>query len=458
MQQEEEKASSTYSDKNSEVLKECIAYFKSRKGFKRIFKELRKKVKSYGRIGGRIRITINDCSDEELEAVGTFLGKIIHGNTISFTLADFDKALKESRYGSVQIIELLEGYFDESIISNKEERLKKEREKTGICADIRDRVLNNDADNKIYAGWLNSYTDNELFQKLGKSGCDSEAFVQMLTDLKKVCNHIHIGSNNEIKIKDNAYIRLAILADICTGNPHAYDRGTFEGQLLLELLLYINGLADSGLRLGGLNAEDIRQLYIEHGIMPDDISSFVVLYGISLLRGGVKHEAYEAFIENNESYMVSMSNISKVDAVMPVSRDVYIIENQMVFSHLCEICSNSSLVCTSGQMKTASLVLIDMLCKTDLNLYYCGDMDPEGLGIADRIVTRSGGRIRPVLMGVDDYRENAFGDEISEQRINKLNNITTPELIGTAELMKKYKKPAYQERTMNKLINMIRGI
>lgn len=54
---------------------------------------------------------------------------------------------------------------------------------------------------------------------------------------------------------------------------------------------------------------------------------------------------------------------------------------------------NVSLLCTSGQPRYAALKLISLIVQSGIPIYYSGDLDPDGIGIADRLWQRFGNRI-----------------------------------------------------------------
>ena len=63
---------------------------------------------------------------------------------------------------------------------------------------------------------------------------------------------------------------------------------------------------------------------------------------------------------------------------------VYVMENPAVFSAILDANDNSRLpplVCTSGPLSVAALLLLDELVAAGGILYYSGDFDPEGLQI-----------------------------------------------------------------------------
>jgi uncharacterized protein (TIGR02679 family) len=131
----------------------------------------------------------------------------------------------------------------------------------------------------------------------------------------------------------------------------------------------------------------------------------------------------------------------------------------MVFSHMCESLAEFqvSMICTSGQMKTASLMLIDLLCKVGCTLYYSGDIDPEGIGIADRVIARDPIHIIPWRLSKEDYISSISNEELDESRIKKLDKVKDNRFIDVIAALRNKKHAGYQELLIDKMLMDIKG-
>ena len=143
------------------------------------------------------------------------------------------------------------------------------------------------------------------------------------------------------------------------------------------------------------NAHQWRELLLSNGIVPDNISSIVHIYGLRLQVDGDWHPAYDAFCRRQEPCAVTMENLQELTAVQPTGDKVYIVENEMVFSYLLKHLEqrNVTLLCTSGQLRSAAVKLIPFLLNSGADIYYSGDIDPDGIRIADRLWRKYGDRI-----------------------------------------------------------------
>ena len=111
------------------------------------------------------------------------------------------------------------------------------------------------------------------------------------------------------------------------------------------------------------------------------------------------------------------------------------------------------MVCTYGQVKLAGIILLDLLIKVGFKLYYSGDIDPEGMQIADKLKRRYEENME--LFGFDDetYFRNVSEVEISNERIEKLKSVENiKELSNTVN---KIKRAAYEEKNIKEIIKFI---
>ena len=171
------------------------------------------------------------------------------------------------------------------------------------------------------------------------------------------------------------------------------------------------------------------------------------------------HPAYEAFCRCGEPYVLTMENLKGITEVQPVGTCVYIVENEMVFSYLMEQVQgkNVSLLCTSGQPRYAALKLISLIVQSGIPIYYSGDLDPDGIGIADRLWQRFGNRIQFFGMSPEDYRNSLSKEVFGENGRKKLEHIWHPLLRETAELVRKTGKAGYQENILKELSEKLVG-
>lgn len=422
------------------MLKECVKYFKSNKGYDKTFLKMKEKWRSYGKTAGYI--IIDNPSFIEREAAKNLFGKSFDEKKIKFKMSDFEKALEESRYKGVTLLELLEEYFNEKIISKKEKNIFKEKSREDFFENIERKLKE-----------TKNYTEEAKFL-LKKIKEEKSGLYKFDSDNSLSENMIYFGIKavNFLKNRQKR-IKIAMLGAEITSDPHYFDRGTPAGNLLIYMLSVVNNIQYAK------ESEKILEIYYKSGIEVDSISSFTVCFNIRLFTKNGEHSAYNEFIKNSEDYVVTMSNLKNIVRAEGVSKKIFIIENQMVFSYLCEYFKNSniSLVCTGGQLKTASLILIDMLCNSECEIYYSGDIDPEGIEIADKLLKRGNGRITPWCFSLEDYKNSISNKIISEQSLKKLEKVESDFFKELILKVKEEKKAGYQELILNKMIEDIKN-
>ncbi len=238
-----------------------------------------------------------------------------------------------------------------------------------------------------------------------------------------------------------------------TKNPHSFDRQNVAGRLLISALSFTYKTEEPKAQ------EDVLALYYAAGIMTDDISSYTTCYGIHFYEGDREHEAYRFFIRKGEKYVLTLSNLSRLTRADSCRKKVFIIENQMVFSQVCEEMGGEEypILCTSGQLRTASLFLIDLLLKSGCKLYYCGDIDPEGIEIADRVIERGSGQSFSWRMTAEDYYRSISNEMLTEKRLTRLDKITNAQLREIVQLLKTEKRAGYQEHLIDLMVEDIKA-
>lgn len=473
----------------------CRDYFKKQKAFERCFLFMKKKWESYGRTAGRI--TWKEYSQEEKNALEGLLGRSFQGESISFSLREFEDALQETRFAGVTLKELLEAYFGEELRTNAEKRelelLRKRQfleagrqyfrekmqadengrmERTGEESLGTAQKVGNAAyrwitavmDQKAYgySGLMSEFErDSEAAQKLLWNVGDALVFLEMLQENGTMPpersapngdDAFDIGS--KAKRISVPYIRLAVLAARLTGNPHYFDRAGTAGTVFVQALCcWMN-------REPPQNAQETTALYFKGGILTDDMSSTVIAFGLHLETERGLHPAFEGFIKEKEPCVISLANLAGVRRAYGDCKYVFAVENEMVFSHMVDELKDTpaTLLCVSGQPRVAALVLLDLLAAEEMTLFYAGDLDPEGLGIANRIWKRHPDRIRLWHMSQKDYVKSRSEEKMEERRLAVLKNLESPLLCATAKLLEQEKCAGYQERLLEEMIEDVRGL
>ena len=406
----------------------CAAYFQSRPGYRRILSELLKKYRSYGRPAGTIRL--DDATQEECDAARSIFGRPF-SPPLRFHAAQFEAALQELRFGKVSLKEVLESYFNTEIRTNSELREAENSRFTTMMTQILKQT-----DNSLCIRWLQTLKDHQgdgyqLPRREAAKDLDGTRHA-----LLQACRSLDL-----LEQRTQGMVRLAVLSAHATSDPHALDSGTLCGKLFLRLLSFRSGLAVPA------NAEQRDRLYYENGILYDSISSLVTQPGLVLLAGTAEHPACSLFRQRREIYTLSLANLSGLTGARSPSGKVYIVENEMVFTQLCDHVSqfHSPLICTSGQPSVAALRLLDLLAREGTQLFYSGDFDGKGLSIAAQLCVRYPNLLKPWHMEIADYDQCRSDILLSKSSRSLLQGCVGTALEAAAEAVKQFDRAGYQE-------------
>lgn len=416
-------------------LRECAEYFRERKEYDRLFLEMKKKWKSLGRASGII--VVKDATEAERRAAGGITGKVFTGKDLKVFFADFERGLQKTRFAPVDIKELLEEYFGEEILTNKETAEAKGRKLADFFNEMRSysggkvRWIDEMAETKK-AGY--AITVREFEKDPGRAAGYVKNVIDALAGLDEM----------------EEDVPLAVFAAGITGNPHCFDKGTVQGQLLIHGIC-----SEKGMEMPS-DARSWRRLLDECGISPDGISSMIHAAGLRLGNENGWHPAWEAFCKAGEPSVVTMENLKGITKAAALGGRAYIVENEMVFSYLAGAVKgkNVTVLCTCGQFRAAAYEVIQMLAERGTDIFYSGDTDPEGIDMADRLWRKFGDCVKIWRMSPADYYGSISGEEVST--LAKCDNVSHPVLKETAVCLKKEKKAGYQENILDKLLDDIK--
>ena len=419
---------------------DCVTYFLEKSGWTRQMNEILKKYKSYGKASGTV--SLPDATEEECRVAGLFLGKTLFP-PLRYRLSDFERALQTSRFQDTSLPELLEGYFGYPVRVNKEAHEARQEWIRNLFAQVYLQAKSEATQNWIRRMPESKGNGYSLFLK----AADKEEEAACVA-LKQACAALDFLAAQSLSER-----RLAVFSAGITANPHSFDMDRLAGKLLLY------GICDWKQREYPRSAEQRAETLFLVNLFADDISSFTTQSGLLLYTEEGEHPAFQAFRTRNESSVLTLSNLSTIVRAASPTEKIYIVENQMVFSHLCEQSSpsHSPILCTSGQVKTASLILLDLLAASNCMMYYSGDFDPEGLRIADRLALRYPGQFFFWHLDKDDYYRSLSEESISSSRLTELDQLRSPNLQTVSSEIQKTRRAGYQELLLEHLLNDLKA-
>ena len=421
------------------IKKECLEYFHQSPVWKKVLKGFRKKYSSYGRFGGKV--VLKNLKSQDIEELEGFFGKSFHGQkSVTVSAEKFRQALEASRYKTITPECLLENFFEEPLRGKQEQKLLREREKE-----------------KIWQKFLNDYKGTaieraaELLRNIVK---DSDS--QELAEWDRT---MRLGSEmyNHLPYRQDNKLYLAVFAAMLTGNPHAFDNGTVAGNFLYQMIQMDLEIRKIKIEFSEIFPAYKRQKsYLMAGIMLDDISNYAMLYQVEAVKkDGNLHKGMEGFVSEQHIVQVPLAVITEWESLYCPQDEIYIVENPSVFAVLCgkEKAGNvrRAYMCMNGQPRLAGLMVLDLFAKSGIRVYYAGDLDPEGILIAQKLSQYYKGEFHYWHMETADYEKCRSEEVISPKRMKILERITDGRLKPVVDRIEEYGTVGYQEMLVEEM-------
>ena len=415
-------------------LEECMKYFQERP-YQRIFHKMRKKYESYGKWEGNIML--ENPTQEEKQALSGFMKKDYYNNkSITISLKKFEARLQETRFSAIPLKTILETYDGKPLVSKK----AKEEQKRNGEEQFYQEILQENKDTPSYSVLEGLWQDkaNHFFKR--HYGKNKE---NLRTAIQQAC--ICFNQLPEQKMK------LPVFSANRIKSPHGLDRNTLTGQIFTRLL------AENKKRKVPRDTEELAELYFQNNLLVDDVSNMVLCKNIKAYTTKGEHLAWKGFWDENEAMQATLENLSKIVEVKTDYEYALVMENPAVFTAIADCLKEKRvpLVCTYGQVKLSGIVLIKLLTKSCKTIFYSGDMDPEGIQIADRLKTRFPNEIQLIGFDKDTYCKNLSNVTLSEERLHKLNQIQSQELLAIADVVKQQKMASYEELKIEEILRKI---
>lgn len=428
--------------------KQLADYLKNNMGYNRLLKGIKNKYIQLGEIKGNV--VINNPDKMEKQVLSGLMKKDYSKNkTISINLKILTKRFEDTKFKGADLTEVIYEYFEEEIKTKKEKTINYQKE----IDEFFENILNENRDNKIYR-YLQEIVinKNQTYSKLKKYYNKDK---NILKDaMKNVCKAIN-NLPHEIT-------RIPVFASNITGNPHAFDKNTICGKIFIIMLCYMENIKIPN------KTEELLEIYYNNNLLIDDVSNMVLCKNIKGYRKKeiidddehityIKHEGLEWFSKYNEPIYLNLYNLSNIAYLDSKYKQIVVMENPAVFMEVAEKTMNKDfpIVCTYGQLKLSGIVLLDMLVKQNYKIYYSGDIDPEGIQIADKLKSRYTDNLSFLGFDINTYENNLSNVQISNIRLKKLLKVKSEDLKEISEKLKTSKKASYEEKNINEIVRFI---
>lgn len=410
---------------------EFTKYFKEQKGYDRLIDKIYQKYRSISTFSGTIKL--ENLTKEESLALSRFFGVTYkEGETVKVSVKKFIKVMENSKYTDFDIHILVEEYLNKKLLTSIEEKEILSNEER----DYYEEIIN--ANKGIGSDWLK----NVITKKENPYKQIQKRYVKNKTALKKELTNILNLVNHLPKQK----MLLPIYSSTHTKDPHYLDLDNIHSFLYFHALAYIDKTSYPSTR------EEKIKLLAKYNIEIDYLSNFAITYNLFSDK-----EYINKFSENKESLILNIQNIMNTNIFDTSSKKVFIFENPSILSEIIARNVEASVIIASGFPNMSVHLLIEKLIKTNNQLYYNGDFDPEGLLIAEKLKEKYGDSLVLFCYCEMDYTNCISREEINETRLKKLEKVNSTELSKIKTLLQKNKHSAYQENNKDRIINFIKN-
>lgn len=401
--------------------------------YQKLFQQFKKKYYSFGRMRGTV--SLKQFSPDEIDEIASFLGV----STIqllrkgSLTVQQFEAQLATSAFAYMTLVELVEAVLKETLQTREQEKLELETAKQSFIQQLQQTLTN-------HPKWL---------AQIEKQTIDSRFIWQqqerILPEIQLVAKAI------DEQIANEQFVRLPLFAQRATGNPHAFDANTIAGKLLVHAAF---SMSDEEIAYPKTTEERV-DLLATLKIVQDDLWNFVTFQGLAGYVNDEIHPVWHAALIAKSALNMPMRELMNIKRVHPAQgTEVWVIENSSVASTLMDANPNAPIICTHGQLRMTSWRLLDLLDE-HIQINYSGDLDPEGIRIAQSIVNRYGDRVKLWRMNVESYKVG-MSELLTDERLAKLNTVTIlPEVV---EQMLGCRKAAYQEAWIDGMVDDVQRV
>lgn len=412
------------------MMNEEFCQYLSDNEFSEFMQLWKKQYEKYGTCKGSIDLVLNDSNRE---CISGLMGKDYYGvDCVHITFRQLQKAILNTKYENCDFNEVLKMYFNQRVLTNK---YRQEQEQMRV-QNIFKQFFKQEGKSRQ---WIyNTYTNRDsVYIRIVQASKENEQkCINTVCVVMKALNHLPMWENK----KEN----ISLFASYHTKNPHAFDKNTFAYYLMMHGIVYFLKVD-----FPKTNLEQNEILY-RAGLYQDGISNYCSVARLQAFNeNNQPHLGWAGFYDSYEALNVNMDNLLHIHFITCCDR-VYIVENPSVFQALLkkikkEKIEKIGLVCTNGQLNYSAYLLLDILVNSNVEIYYSGDMDPEGLLIADKIKQRYPST-KLWCYDVRQYEISKSKEQATEQRMHMLDALKDEALIRIGKCISENKnRVGYQE-------------
>ncbi|EAE8346594.1 DUF2399 domain-containing protein [Listeria monocytogenes] len=416
----------------NDLRKEAIQYFESRPALKLFFEELEEKYRSFGEFRGSIskskfeNVEIADL----LDFVGIDSWKWKKKNSIKVTY--FLNQYEKSKFEAIPLEEVVEAVLGRKLISKKQ-IMQQEKQSFQYFLDNIAEI------SPVFKEVQDSNLKSLYTWYLRNSEACLNAFRLILTATENL---------------PTKWTKLPVFSYEQTGDPHAFDTNNYVGQLFF-MILEIKSIRIEQTAFS--KVERVNEIYAEFNLIKDDMMNFAAINSLIAFNQVGPMNLWQQACIDAVPWNVPVRQLVDIIGIRPnVGNKVFLIENSGVFSVLLDKFPVLPMVCTNGQFRYAIWLILERFIDEDLEIYYSGDFDPEGLMIAAKLKERYPDKVRFLAMDLESYHQSRPSVHLDEERCKKLrNNFVPAELQEVAKAIVSSGLAGYQEGLIKTLFREI---
>ncbi|WP_188204998.1 TIGR02679 domain-containing protein [Desemzia incerta] len=412
------------------MIKDNRDFFKE-KVFKILAKELWKRY--YQKKDFGVSIGMKVFGEENTDPLRSLMGinPIDWSKMKRVSLAKFEAALKNSVF-SWDINDFVGFVTKESLLVKEEVEAEEQRRYQLFCQSIEE----------IDPVFLTNLSEKQLNYWFHSGMEDLTAFRQV---------------SRAVKNLPKEYMRMPVFAYQQTGDAHSFDEGKAAGQLFLQLLSSVSKTETSEIPLA--QTEIKHQLLAEFYLLRDDIKNDVAVRGLESKNEGQINQMWQQACFEGCSWNVPLKEILRMGEIYPFNGDkVLVIENSGVYSILVDLLPTVPIVCSSGQFTYAVWQLLRKLEQNNTQIYYVGDLDPEGILMAQRLLEIFPDNGNTIGMNLDNYHLASKSSDVSQRRLKQLRVVKELSLKQLSERIIETGQVAYQEGFIHELVKEVEKV
>ena len=419
--------------------KQASKFLKENKQFNKLLDAMKEKYIRMGKLTGKI--SVKDLTSEESLALSSIEPEIYGKSSGDISIKKFVNYFTKGRFEGIDFLEVFNDYYGGTLKTNREDKEEKINKKD----DFLNKLIDETKEVHVEI-WLKALIE---YKKYGYN-----IFLKQYKDDKNILREIILNLQKAmglISFRVDDGIPLATLSSKTTKDSHYFDIDKCAGKLLLQVLAYY---MEQNMNY---SLEEINEVLSFNGIIRDEISNSTITAGLFCYDENEEIKGYKWFRREMEPIILSIHNLKGIKAINAREKSVFIFENPTSFYEVLKECKNlrPSLICISGQPNSSTHIILNNLIREGCMIFYAGDFDPEGIIICDNLKKKYGKKLEFMCMDKENYfrikSENSF-----EDRVAKLDNIVSEELLDLVSVMREEKNPAYQELLTDEYVRFIR--